>query len=1679
MEVTLNKISLIIQSRVSLFFLAVLIYFASAALAYSGGHSGGNKSVTQQFFTTSPDGSKKRQKHFDSRAEVYFHTFIRSNRSKLHGQNGDYVYQVTSPNGRVLLSSDPAECRIVRVRNGVIVNQLKPRNGNGLEVRDGDDHCQTQNSPDGIAGNSQHHDTNTDTYSNNDQALTVQLMPFHETTSRNNAYKVWLTPWRQYLRYRGDPFAQPTPICSTKRRKQECKAGDEVIGFAKDVGFRRHSRMFTHKFKVASTSGNRPPIADAGVDQSASLLSNVTLNGSGSSDPDGNPLSFNWSIIQAPAGSVASLSDNTASSPSFTIDVAGDYTVSLVVNDGTVNSSADNVTISTLNSAPTAVAGTDQSKAVNETVTLDGSASSDDDGDQLSYSWQIVAKPASSSAELLDANSISPSFILDASGSYEIELIVSDGQLNSSPSKVTISTSNSAPIAEAGQGQSATIGTVIMLDASESSDIDGDALSYLWSVTDRPDNSLAELSDDMAVRPEFTLDKAGSYTFQLIASDGQLDSVDTVTITTENSTPVANAGDDQSATITTLINLDGSGSTDVDGDALTYTWSLISVPLNSMASLTDPMSAMPSFSIDVAGDFVAQLTVSDGIASSVDTILISFLNTAPVAEAGPAQSAVIGSTVNLDGSGSGDVDGDSLEYSWALTSKPEESNATLSNQNTVSPSFVIDVSGDYVIQLMVNDEQASSIDTVTVSTLNSAPVADAGEDLTIHVGQELILDGSNSSDADGSNLEYNWSLLSQPDGSNAIFMNADTSMPSLATDLVGLYIAQLIVNDGTADSEPDTVSITTENTAPSANAGADKRVPTYETVELDGSGSFDSDSDNLTYRWKFSSQPNGSSAVIEDETSVKPKFFTDVAGDYVIELIVNDGVEDSLVDTVTITSGNILTLSLSDQLVGVGRTTTVTATLVDQAPAGGQSISLLLEDETLAELNPETLNFAEGETSVEFTVTGLLPGQTVLTGSGAGVLESTANVTITDALVSIGQIDKLAIDEKADLVVSITEPAPVGGVTVQLSIIDSSIATLSAPSVFIPENESTSVVEVMGASFGTTTVSATAVGYAADVGDVTVVLASSFDKVSVAIDAPLKGEITITLADAAPVGGVTFNLSTDDSSIVDFTNEPVTIPEGETQSQPIELRGLSVGSTTLRASASNATDATAEITVDATIEAYLLRAGRFRTTEALIGVDLQDRFQVRLGATPLTPVNITVSVPEDSGVLLTRFRDAVGSNTVVFENVTSAVSQFLYIQGTDIGDDIELTIDITEADTGYFLLYAVDQVTVDVDPSGLTVNNADTTTNSFASNPTTIRISTVVLYDEETPAKEGERLLNQAVRGGFTLKVPMQTSDASVVSFQDGQPTGMMSIVSSSGGSIKVDPDSVGQAIISIASYPNGFSDPVNLDGEVVIDVLPAKVFLSLNGNNQTTEAVVGVDLQARHYLSFEGTPPRAVDVVVSVPDNSGVLLSNPTDSFTSTALGQNSIMVVSNSRNLGLPRFYIQGVTLGDEVNLTIEVFEAGTTIPIGYDVQSATVDVDPSGIYISTQGFTRTLPDATSARVQASTALLHDGEGSVESGKYRGHQQLRGGAEMTIPVLSSEPDVVALPANSNIVMTGGLGHASIFVDPIGPGTSTLSIDPAAVTLSIDGLDLPASFVKPSDRPVEVDGTVNGIADF
>ena len=399
-----------------------------------------------------------------------------------------------------------------------------------------------------------------------------------------------------------------------------------------------------------------------------------------------------------------------------------------------------------------------------------------------------------------------------------------------------------------------------------------------------------------------------------------------------NVAPVANAGPNQTVTTGTTVTLNGSSSSDADGNPLTYLWSFVSIPAGSGATLTGSTTVKPTFLADKTGQYVVHLIVNDGVVSSTPatvTITTTPGNTAPVANAGPDQTVQMGATVMLNGSGSNDVDGNPLTYQWTFVTVPTGSTATLLNPTNVMPTFVADVVGQYVVKLLVNDGKVTSTqNTVTITTTggNTAPVANAGPDQSVPVGTTVTLNGSGSNDADQNPLTYDWSFISIPSGSAATLSNPTAAKPSFVADKAGQYVVQLIVNDGTVNSTPDTVTIAaaTGNTAPVANAGPDQSVQVGASVILDGSASTDADRNALTYHWALTAKPAGSAATLANSTTAMPNFIADVVGQYIGQLIVNDGTVNSAPDTVIVTAGTGNTAPVAnagpDQIVVIGTT---------------------------------------------------------------------------------------------------------------------------------------------------------------------------------------------------------------------------------------------------------------------------------------------------------------------------------------------------------------------------------------------------------------------------------------------------------------------------------------------------------------------------------------------------------------------------------------------------------------------------------------------------------------------------------------------------------------------------------------------------------------------------------------
>lgn len=573
--------------------------------------------------------------------------------------------------------------------------------------------------------------------------------------------------------------------------------------------------------KLFFGQSNTAPIANAGPDQTANEGALVTLDGSGSSDPENAPLTYQWAQIGGPPVTL-NLTDPVH--PTFVAPAvsAGGSSVTfrLTVSDGALTSTPDevNIVIADVNQSPVAAAGIDRTVAEGAQVTLDGSASTDPDGNGLTYSWTQTVGP---SVTLSNPATAQPTFTAPLVGlageSLTFQLTVSDG-IGSATDTVTVLVQNvnHSPTANAGADQTKDEESLVILNGSASSDPDGDPLVYSWTQLSGP---AVTLSDPSSPTPSFTAPavtpEGATLIFELVVSDGTLTSQpDTVSITINNvnQSPVAKAGADQTVHVGIQAALDGSGSSDPDGDTpLSFAWSISARPQGSTAVLSDTTTSNPSFTPDVMGDYTIQLVVTDslGAASAPDTAVISTRNSAPVAEAGADQLVITrGTVVQLNGTQSFDDDGDALTYKWSFVSKPDGSTTVMSAANTAMPSFIADVYGQYAIQLVVKDSWSSSTpDTVAVTFGNVRPVAHAGTGGSIIVGDTAVLNGSLSSDENQDPLTYQWSLTSIPEGSGSAIINPTTTVTTFTPDTPGTYVIQLVVSDGALTSDPAAIQI--------------------------------------------------------------------------------------------------------------------------------------------------------------------------------------------------------------------------------------------------------------------------------------------------------------------------------------------------------------------------------------------------------------------------------------------------------------------------------------------------------------------------------------------------------------------------------------------------------------------------------------------------------------------------------------------------------------------------------------------------------------------------------------------------------------------------------------------------------------------------------------------------------
>ena len=328
---------------------------------------------------------------------------------------------------------------------------------------------------------------------------------------------------------------------------------------------------------------------------------------------------------------------------------------------------------------------------------------------------------------------------LSDEGGHTVSVRATDRSGNiSGPAEASFAVEFIPPVADAGPDRNVIAGETVTLDGSASYDPSGETITFLWTFKETPAASAVtgeSLSDAAGAKPAFTTDVEGTYVLELTVDNGKKQDSDTVSIIAgiPNVAPNADAGPDRSVFTGTPVYLDGSASYDPDEwpEPLKFNWSFNKVPLQSVLADNDIIDidrANASFIPDADGAYVLELTVSDGDLSSTDDVVITATapNVPPNADAGEDFSVTLGGTVTLDGSASHDPDGgpEPLTYTWGFVAAPDGSGITdadLSYAGTVSPSFVPDRAGTYVLELMVGDGLETAYDNVAVTVIDITP----------------------------------------------------------------------------------------------------------------------------------------------------------------------------------------------------------------------------------------------------------------------------------------------------------------------------------------------------------------------------------------------------------------------------------------------------------------------------------------------------------------------------------------------------------------------------------------------------------------------------------------------------------------------------------------------------------------------------------------------------------------------------------------------------------------------------------------------------------------------------------------------------------------------------------------------------------------------------------------------
>ena len=657
----------------------------------------------------------------------------------------------------------------------------------------------------------------------------------------------------------------------------------------------------TAELEIVVAPANQAPVASIDVSGPTVEGSPVTLSAAGSSDPDGDPLSYTWTIANENTPSLVTTLTGLTHGVAF--PQSGTYLITLTVLDGSPKGPLSTVSTRTLtidNSAPTAFLTGGVGAIAGQAVSV--SAGFADAGvEDGPWSWSIDwghGLPSTGSYTSL-SNTTSTSHVYPSAGAYTARITVTDrdGATGTAELEIVVAPANQPPIASFTTSGSTVEGSTMTLSAASSSDPDGDGLSYVWAIF--KNGSSVPFAALTGVSPDVHFDDEGSYEIRLVVTDdntfGELSATTSHTVVISNAAPVVNLGTVTGVVADQPFNLGGSFADAGEGDApwaWTINWGSGS-PSTGSASTEGAIGATHTYS--AAGTYTVQLSVTDsdgatGLATI--SVVVAPANRAPVAAIGVSGTLVEGSTLTLSGSGSSDPDGDALTYTWTVTNTANSS--IVATYTGLNQNVLFEQSGQYAITLTVRDDgptgALSTAASETIAIGNSNPAAALAPIVSVIAGQPVAISGS-FSDAGVHDSPWSWSVDwgTGPASAGSAAVQTAGITASTTYAVAGTYVVKLTVTDkdGGVGTAERTVLVMPANRAPLPEIKVSGTLVEGSTVTLDATDSSDPDGEQtLAYTWTVASaaQP----AVVTTLTGAVQTVTLPQNGTYTVTLTVQD-----------------------------------------------------------------------------------------------------------------------------------------------------------------------------------------------------------------------------------------------------------------------------------------------------------------------------------------------------------------------------------------------------------------------------------------------------------------------------------------------------------------------------------------------------------------------------------------------------------------------------------------------------------------------------------------------------------------------------------------------------------------------------------------------------------------------